>query len=274
MNAKKISTLLLCSAGIAMLAACSGKTVTRADAITNLNAMDAVVNGTSFVAPTKVTVEATASKAVYNHDSYFGYKKYLTASSISTSAGSTAVTANTEYWAYMDDASTAVVAYNDGTNKVYAKITLAETISLVKSAIDADIAAQVKTMKGSPKSISTYLASFSTLTNTSVYSSVTVGGTAAGKKVMGIKAETYASSGSGNLDAKWTSVYPAETPTDEPLEYKYNNSMLTYSYNGKFKTSSTYTWNTAAVSKIGSDFTVKTSITDVAAIYTIVLAAI
>jgi hypothetical protein len=89
MNAKKISTLLLCSAGIAMLAACSGKSLTRADAETKLDDMaTAITNKSGYTAPTKVTVTGTAANYEYSNDDSFAHKKYVTDSKTTRAARS------------------------------------------------------------------------------------------------------------------------------------------------------------------------------------------
>jgi hypothetical protein len=107
----------------------------------------------------------------------------------------------------------------------------------------------VTSMEGSPAYISSYLKKFDSLSSTSNYSGVTAGATTAGGSIMGIKDENYTSSADGYLDAKWTSVYPKETPADEPLEYKYEKNMLVKSYNGKSNTTVNYTWGSASLSK-------------------------
>jgi hypothetical protein len=121
MNAKKVTTLLLCGAGIAMLAACSGKGVTRADAEKLLTDMDTAIKADTFKAPTKVTVTTESSVAEYSADDFFAHKKFSAASSYTDKNSSkVSVTANTEAWVYVKD-SVAIYAVDDGTNKQYAE---------------------------------------------------------------------------------------------------------------------------------------------------------
>lgn len=243
MNAKKVTTLLLCGAGIAMLAACSGKGVTRADAEKLLTDMDTAIKADTFKAPTKVTVTTESSVAEYSADDFYAHKKFSAASSYTDKNSSkVSVTANTEAWVYVKD-SVAIYAVDDGTNKQYAE----GLVDATKAIPTARVSTQVTSMEGSPAYICSYLKKFDNLTSTSNYSGVTVGATDKGS-VMGIKDENYTSSGAGYLDAKWTSVYPQETPADEPLEYKYEKNMLVYSYNGKRSTHTAYNWGTAALS--------------------------
>lgn len=258
MNAKKVTTLLLCGAGIAMLAACSGKGVARADAETLLTNMDTAIKADTFVTPTKVTVTTESSVAEYSSDDFFAHKKYNAASTYTDANSSkVSVTVNTEAWVYVKD-SVAIYAVDDGTSKKYAE----GLVDTTKAVPTAKVTAQVTSMKGSPAYICSYLKKFDNLTSTSNYSGVTAGATDKGS-IMGIKDENYTSSGAGYLDAKWTSVYPKETPADEPLEYKYEKNMLVYSYNGKRSTHTAYTWGTAAVSTIDTSKFTKVEATDI-----------
>ena len=260
MNAKKISTLLLCSAGIAMLAACSGKSLTRADAETKLDAMaTAITNKSGYTAPTKVTVTGTAANYEYSNDDSFAHKKYVTDSK--NKSGSVIASAATEAWAYVDGAQ-GYVAYNDGTNKEYAKVDK----TVITGIVEAKMSAAVTSMEGSPAYISSYLKKFDSLSSTSNYSGVTAGATTNGS-IMGIKDENYTSSADGYLDAKWTSVYPKETPADEPLEYTYEKNMLVKTYNGKSNVTVNYTWGSASLSKPTlTALTEETSALDIAAL--------
>jgi hypothetical protein len=256
MNAKKISTLLLCSAGIAMLAACSGKSLTRADAETKLDVMaTAITNKSGYTAPTKVTVTGTAANYEYSNDDSFAHKKYVTDSK--NKSGSVIASANTEIWAYVDG-SQGYYVVNDGTNKLYQKVDKA----VVVATVEGKVSTAVTSMEGSPAYISSYLKKFDSLSSTSNYSGVNAGATTNGS-IMGIKDENYTSSADGYLDAKWTSVYPKETPADEPLEYKYEKNMLVKSYNGKSNTTVNYTWGSAAVSKATLTGYTEVTLTDV-----------
>ena len=219
---------------------CSGKTISRKDAEDKLDAMaTAIANKSGYTAPTKVTVTGTASNYEYSADGSFAHKKYVT--EVTTSTSKTA--ANTEAWAYVDGAQ-GYVAYNDGTNKEYAKVDK----TIVTGIVEAKMSAAVTSMEGSPAYMSSYLKKFDSLSSTSNYSGTTAGATTKGS-IMGIKDESYTTSGDGYLDAKWTSVYPKETPADEPLEYKYEKNMLVKSYNGKSKVTVNYTWGSASLSK-------------------------
>jgi hypothetical protein len=190
-----------------------------------------------------VTVTGTAANYEYSNDDSFAHKKYVTDSK--NKSGSVIASANTEIWAYVDG-SQGYYVVNDGTNKLYQKVDKA----VVVATVEGKVSTAVTSMEGSPAYISSYLKKFDALLNTSNYSGVTAGGTTAGGyTVMGIKDENYTSSADGYLDAKWTSVYPKETPADEPLEYKYEKNMLVKSYNGRSNTTVNYTWGSASLSK-------------------------
>ena len=259
MNAKKVTTLLLCGAGIAMLAACSGKGVTRADSEKLLTDMDTAIKADTFKAPTKVSIVTQSTEAAYSNDDFYAHKKYSVASSYTdSSSNKVTINASTEAWVYVKD-GVAIYAVDDGTNKQYAE----GIVEDAKKVVSGKLTAQVTSMKGNPAYICSYLKKFDNLTSTSNYSGVTAGATDKGS-IMGIKDENYTSSGAGYLDAKWTSVYPKETPADEPLEYKYEKNMLVYTYNGKSNSHTTYSWDQVTPSYI--DTAKFTKITDVAAV--------
>jgi hypothetical protein len=247
MNAKKVSILLLSGAGIAMLAACAGsKGITRADSEKLLDDMaTAITNKSGYTAPTKVTVTTESSVAEYSTDDLFAHKKYSgTSSYTDANSSKVSVSVNTEAWIYVKD-NVAVYAVDDGSTKKYVE----GLVDLTKTIPSGKVTTQVKSMEGSPAYISSYLKKFDNLTSTSNFSGVTVGATAGGKATaLGIKDENYTSSKAGYLDAKFTAVYANETPADEPLEYKYENNMLVYTYNGKKNTHTAYNWGTAATS--------------------------
>jgi len=269
MNAKKVSSLLLCGAGFAMLAACSGKGVTRADVETLLTNMDTAIKADSFVTPTKVTVTTASSVAEYSSDDFFAHKKFNAVSTYTDANSSKVnVAVNTEAWVYVKD-SVAIYAVDDGSSKKYVE----GEVEVTKAIPTAKVTGQVTSMKGSPAYICSYLKKFDNLTSTSNYSGVTAGATDKGS-IMGIKDENYTSSGAGYLDAKWTSVYPKETPADEPLEYKYEKNMLTYTNNGKSNAHTAYNWGTAAVSTIDISKFTKVEATDISNYVAIVAEAI
>lgn len=263
MNAtKKVSSILLLGAGVTMLAACGGKSLTRAESESVLDAM----KPTASTLVTNVTKTGTSEVDRYvssdGSTTFYAHVKVTGSSTYKDSNSSTVtVKGGTEMWA-LKDGTNYIVASTDGTNSYYYSGTDAIVKTAVEAAVTAKLAGLNKTMTGSPAYISSYLKKFDNLTNASAYKTVDGSGVAidvtagASEKgsVLGIKDENYKSTGAGYLDAKFTAVYPKETPANEPLEYVYNDSRLTKTYNGKSGTTVTYDW-----AKCDTDKSYKTS---------------
>jgi hypothetical protein len=262
MNAKKISTLLLCSAGIAMLAACSGKTVSRADAETKLGAMDTAVNASDYKLPTKATYTTkkdgtTTYELAYDTDAIYVHSKYYAAVT-SKDANSSTVTvknANAEVWAYKDG-STYVVAYTDGTSgKIYITGSDAVSDAVITTAITAAATKQSATysatLQATPKKMQTWLKDFDDSTKSTVsYASGEVGiagGTIKGKGFY-MKSEAYKSSGDGNLEMN---MVIGRSYGDETCVYNFDKNMILENdtTSGGSTTAKIYSWGTCTIAK-------------------------
>jgi hypothetical protein len=251
MNAKKISTLLLCSAGIAMLAACSGKTVTRTDAETNLDAMNTTVTASGYVMPTswdaKRTTKTTAGSDYTETHSY----KYVSASEIYVAASnsgtlvvsSVSSKSSQSYVATLKDGKI-MLAANDDTIR-YASTTSATGTSVAelaaKAAWDLVVAAasaQSAIITSTPAHMSQYLKAFATGTGSSaVNAGATIGNTTY------MKSESYKSSGTGNLEMNITPNYTKDTYSyDEPMTYKFTSSQVVEMKNDLKGTDETFAW--------------------------------
>lgn len=240
MNAsKKFTTLLILGTGAAMaLTACS-KTITRADAIKLLDGMNTTVTASGYVTPTKVTISTTnldgttAVDSNYDNAAVYGHTKYTGTSTVSSKS----VTDKTEVWGFKDGTNYVLAYTEDGgsTGKFYSS-----TTDIISTIVSAKVASYVKTMTSSPASMKKYLSNFAEGT-----AAVSAGATVKSGTYM--KSESYVTKGSGSLDMKITPNYGY----DEAMEYKYENSRLTFVENDAHKSKTTYTWDKADTSKPG-----------------------
>jgi hypothetical protein len=259
MNAKKISTLILAGAGIAMLAACStAKTVSRTDAITLLGDMDKVVTASGYKLPTQykavLTTKTTADnsvgtqtlKYVSDAEMYFSSIVKGTVSETSNSS-TTSYTADGTVTAQVKD-GTFSASYNATTNgtsvKYYVTGKTSDTLPTAAiAAIKANLAAQTAVITTSPAHMKQYISAFATGTGSSaVKAGATIGATTY------MTSESYTSKGTGNLDMKITPHYTKGSyQYDEAMEYTYDSSRVTMIKNDLKSTTTNYTWDSSAI---------------------------
>ena len=260
MNAKKISTLILCGAGMAMLAACAtAKSVDRAAAITLLGDMNTAVTASTYKAPTQYkavqttktsagtdTTETNSGKYVSDAEVYFssvvkGTTAYSSASSIYKETGDLTIVAQ------IKDGNLSISlngAVSGTTLKLY---TVAKTSDVLATAavaaLQANVSVQSAIIVSSPAHMKQYISAFATGTGSSAVSAgATIGATTY------MKEESYTSKGSGNLDAKITPHYTKGTyQYDESMEYVYDSNRIVTVANNMKGVTTNYTWDSSAV---------------------------
>jgi hypothetical protein len=274
MNAKKISTLLLCAAGITMLAACT-KTVDRASAIKLLGDMNTVVTADGYKTPT--TLKAVAS----TRDTKTSGSKYAAV----TTNNFKVVSDKEVYFSSETSSSKTIAQLKDGkvsmsfsgsnegiSYSVYAVIdtTATDSASTARrnraseaiAAVTTGATTQGAVIVTTPAKMKKYLSAFGAGTGASA---LPAAGATIGDSTY-LSSESYSSSGAGNLDMKITPHYTAKTYAyDEPLEYKFDGSKVTMIQNDSKGTESDYTWGSASplafsttglTDKSSDDFTV------------------
>ncbi|MCH3908943.1 MAG: hypothetical protein LKF75_02250 [Bacilli bacterium] len=231
MNAKKISLLLLATAGVSMLASCS-KTVTRSDAETLLDSIGGVTSSQSAVVYTYASLKDSGNNYVISFDAASSYKHHKNTGTLTIN--SVATDSSYEAWMIKDGANY-VVAYKDSSSSYY----YSGTDLLVKAAIETSVSSYQSTINAisasTAKSISKYLKNFDD------DGKVVSGGSVNSATIL--KNESYKSSGDGNLESAFTANYYGSY--DEAMVYNWSDNLLTMISNDHNDNKQTYDWKSS-----------------------------
>jgi hypothetical protein len=239
---KKFTRLSLIGASLTLLAGCSGKAITRADAIVLLSNMDSAVNASSFVFPskwgiTKFTPSSLKEVRTFAKDSYFyGGKQGTLKEENSTSEHSA------EGWAFVKDGQV-TLAYNDGKKKVYAQAAYKGTGDNEKAATAAFANVQTAAyqqkdiIKEAPKDLKEDLSNYVAGTGKTAINS------ASGSDARYMKEELFTSVGEGFLYANFTTEVVSGTSDPEQMICQFSDNRISNLQDFKSGETMTFAWD-------------------------------
>lgn len=253
MNAKIKLTLAAAMTGL-LLASCGGKSISRADAEAQLE----VISKGTPAAQTKVTYENGSDKVVASKDD--NYIHYVGA--VADKNDSTKKT-NYDIYAWIADGSVNL-RYSNGSDKLYYSSSNADLQSTISSGVATRVDAFVSGSQGQAAYLKSFMEKVDAAekgSKTSVTrpdgSQVETGATTPGNAYVYFGAETYKSSGDGNLVMDFELMYPAQRNDAEKEHYVWENYLLKEISvdieSSKRHTKTTWNYGKADIEKPGTD---------------------